>query len=307
MAEKALRHAYMIITHGSFDILEAQLRFLDSENADFFIHLDTHVAEFDFDYYRAIPKKSSVTFVDRIRISWGHYSLAECELILLKAAVKGNYDYYHLLSGVDVPVKSREYIENYFAERNGTNFLCFQNAEITPYHRERVKYYYPCQRWNIRNHAVRLGLRMVTTYAQKLVGVDRTRKYAPGYVFQKGTQWFSITHELALYLVEHEQEIYEKFHSTFCADEIFIHSLVMNSPFLSTLPETAFDSAQGHRACCRYIDWERGKPYSFTEAEYEELISLDGDYLFARKFDSKNHGEVINKLFAYFGGENDHA
>lgn len=31
-----MRHAWLIITHGNFEILEKQLRFLDSENADFF-------------------------------------------------------------------------------------------------------------------------------------------------------------------------------------------------------------------------------------------------------------------------------
>ena len=32
-----MRHAWLIITHGSFAILEKQLRFLDSENADFYM------------------------------------------------------------------------------------------------------------------------------------------------------------------------------------------------------------------------------------------------------------------------------
>ena len=35
-----MRHAWLILTHGNFEILEKQLRFLDSENADFFIHVD---------------------------------------------------------------------------------------------------------------------------------------------------------------------------------------------------------------------------------------------------------------------------
>ena len=103
MGETALRHAWLIMAHGNFPILEKQLRFLDSENADFFIHIDAKVKDFDFDAFRAIPKKSSVTFTDRIRVSWGHESQIHAELILLRAALPGHYDYYHLLSGVDVP------------------------------------------------------------------------------------------------------------------------------------------------------------------------------------------------------------
>ena len=40
MDDKKLRHAYLIMAHGNYPILEKQLRFLDSENADFFVHMD---------------------------------------------------------------------------------------------------------------------------------------------------------------------------------------------------------------------------------------------------------------------------
>ena len=39
MDDKKLRHAYLIMAHGNYPILEKQLRFLDSENADFFVYL----------------------------------------------------------------------------------------------------------------------------------------------------------------------------------------------------------------------------------------------------------------------------
>lgn len=298
METSPLRHAYLIITHGNFPILEKQLRLLDSRNADFYIHLDTHVKDFDFDYYRAIPRWSSVTFVDRIRISWGHYSLAECEMILLRAAVKGRYDYYHLLSGVDMPIKSREYIESFFNGSGGTNYLNFERPVISREHLDRVRYYYPLQRLNIRSRPIRLGLRLATTYAQKLCGADRTRRYDRGFVFQKGTQWFSITHDLAEYLLSREDEIREKFRSTFCTDEVFIHSMVMNSPFRDTLPPDAFSGR--HSNCLRYIDWNRGKPYTFTDDDYDELIHAGPECLFARKFDYSRYPGVVDRLFDHF-------
>ncbi len=297
----ALRHAYLIITHGNFPILEKQLRLLDSRNADFYIHLDTHVKDFDFDYYRSIPRWSSVIFVDRIRISWGHDSLAECELILLRAAAERRYDYYHLLSGVDMPIKSREYIESFFNGSDGTNYLNFERPVISPEHLERVRYYYPLQRLNIRNRPLRLGLRLATTYAQKLVGVDRTRKYDRDFVFQKGTQWFSITDDLVRYLLSRESEIRTKFRSTFCTDEVFLHSMVMNSPFRDTLPPDAFNGR--HSNCLRYIDWTRGKPYTFTDDDYDELIQAGPECLFARKFDYARYPGVVDRLFEHLRGE----
>ena len=163
-----MRHAWLIITHGNFEILEKQLRFLDSENADFFIHVDARVKDFDFAHVRSIPRKSRVTFLDRKPISWGHFSQVDCELRLLCAAVPGGYDYYHLLSGVDVPVKTRQYIENYFSSvQPGTNFVHFQHKEIIHDHRDRVKFYYPLQRWNLQNRIIRLALRRTGELLQR--------------------------------------------------------------------------------------------------------------------------------------------
>ena len=51
-----MRHAWLILTHGNFEILEKQLRFLDSENADIFIHLDAKVKNFDFARFSAVPE-----------------------------------------------------------------------------------------------------------------------------------------------------------------------------------------------------------------------------------------------------------
>ena len=295
-----MRHAWLILTHGNFEILEKQLRFLDSENADFYIHADAKAA-FDPERFRAVPKKSHVTFVPRHRISWGHFAIVEAELELLRAAVPGGYDYYHLLSGVDVPVKTRQYIENYFSSvRPGTNFVHFQHKEIIRDHRDRVKFYYPLQRWNLQNRIIRLALRRTGELLQRPF-VDRTKKDLEGYVFQKGAQWFSITHALAAYVLSQEDWLRERYRSTFCADEIFLQTLVVNSPFRDTLPSDYF--GDDHKTCLRYIDWQRGKPYSFRNEDYSELIATPPEYLFARKFDYRTNAEVVDRLFAHFGEE----
>ena len=298
MSGAALRHAYLIMAHGNFPILEKQLRFLDSENADFYIHIDAKVKDFDFDAFRSLPRKSRVTFVDRIRVSWGHVSQIEAELILLRAAASGHYDYYHLLSGVDVPVKSRAYIEEYFSRHNGTNYLHFQHREINREHADRARYYYPLQRWNIQNRVLRLGLRRATVLVQRPF-VDRMKSLPEGTILQKGANWFSITHSLAEYVLSREEWIRTTFRSTFCCDEVFIQTLVMSSPFRDTLPPEYY--GDDHKNCLRYVDWRRGKPYTFTDGDFDELIHTGEPYLFARKFSYSAHPGVVDRLFAWFG------
>jgi len=289
----------MIIAHNNFPILEKQLRFLDSENADVFLHIDAKVKDFDIDRFRSVPKKSAVTFAERHSISWGDFSMVEAELSLLKAALPGNYDYFHLLSGVDVPIKTREYIEGYFEDNNNINYVNFAHPEISKHDRWRVRFYYPFQHFNIRKNWLRRFLRNASIGVQLMAGVDRTRKYPEGTVFQKGTQWFDITRSFAEYVLSREYWIRETFRATYCPDELVFQSLAAGSSFRDTLRPNAYDG--NHRNCCRYLDWKRGNPYVFTEDDYEELIHADPACLFARKFDYTSHPGIVDRLFETFG------
>ena len=97
--------------------------------------------------------------------------------------------------------------ENYFTRAPGRNYVSFLSPEISRTDLYRVRFYYPLQRYNIRKPAVRRTLRNLSAALQLGFGVDRTRRRPDGFVFQKGAQWFSITHALAQYLLEKESEI----------------------------------------------------------------------------------------------------
>lgn len=44
------KHAYLIMAHNEFDILEKQLRLLDDYRNDIYIHIDKKVKQFNFNY-----------------------------------------------------------------------------------------------------------------------------------------------------------------------------------------------------------------------------------------------------------------
>ena len=160
-------------------------------------------------------------------------------------------------------------------------------------------FYYPMQRYNIRKPAVRRTLRNFSAAVQLGFGVDRTRRLPDGFAFQKGAQWFSITHALAAYLLEKESEIRGIFSDTYCPDEMFVQTEIINSPFRDTLPENAF--CNDYASCLRYVDWKRGNPYTFTDADLAELLSTPETALFARKFDYRSAPAVVDALFDHFG------
>ena len=100
------KHAYLIMAHNNFEILKKIIVLLDNEKNDIFIHIDKKVKNIDIRQFEKIAKKSKVKVLNnRIDIHWGGYSQIECELLLLKESINGEYSYYHLISGVDLPLK----------------------------------------------------------------------------------------------------------------------------------------------------------------------------------------------------------
>ena len=120
-----LKHAYLIMAHNDFGILEKLLKLLDDPRNDIYLHIDKKVKKFNFANFQKLLTKSKLYFVDRLDVRWGDFSQVQCELKLLKAAIGGEYQYYHLLSGVDLPLKSNDEIHTFFGKHQGKQFVHF--------------------------------------------------------------------------------------------------------------------------------------------------------------------------------------
>ncbi len=292
-----MKHAYLIMAHNNFYVLETLLKLLDDERNDIYIHIDKKVKNFDFDKYKKLIKKSNITFINRINVKWGSSKQIECELALLKEAIKTKHKYYHLLSGVDLPLKSQDEIHNFFKNTNKEfikfrNHKCFKNkGQFSNYKIGKVDYYHLFIKGNINDRNNTNKLRNFILKIQEKLKIHRVKDKD---YFREGDNWFSITHELATYVVSKEKEILKKYKYTFCADEIFLHTLVYHSKFYNSL----YNYELSFNAIKRLIDWERGKPYTFTENDFDELIS--SDRLFARKFDDNN--VIVDMLYNYIKG-----
>lgn len=76
-------------------------------------------------------------------------------------------------------------------------------------------------------------------YIQISFGIKRST----GITFQKGANWFSITDELARYVLSKEKWIKKVFKDTDCADEIFLQTIVINSKYKDNLFSKKFDNS----------------------------------------------------------------
>lgn len=284
------KHAYLIMAHTQPELLKKLLSMLDDERNDIYLHIDSKAKDYPLQEVTAVVKKSKCILTERTDVKWGSYSQINCEMVLLKEAVKTEHVYYHLLSGMDLPIKSLDEIFTFFDKYEGLEFVDEDLPQISEAALSRVKYVH---KFYGKAGSVKDILGAAASKGQKLMGVDRTRKYAD-IIFQKGRNWFSITHGLAKLVVEKEAWVQEVFGQSVCGDELFLQTVARNSEYAdkicnqNTMPEIP-DT--------RYIDWARGtnnNPYVFRESDYEELKNSSA--LFARKFDLNVDEKIVEIL-----------
>lgn len=285
-------HAYMIIAHNQFELLERLIKALDDERNDIYIHIDSKVKDFDFEHFKSLVKYSKLYFTDRISITWGDFSQVKCEMLLIRAAV-GNenpekpYSYYHLISGVDLPIKSNDEIHAFFEGNKGKEFVHFTSSEVTDASVNRIKYYHLFRKK--RNMLYKILAQLVLR-VQMLFGVNRLK--GKNISVQKGCNWFSITGDFAHYIDDNMQKYEKLFSYSYCCDEVFIQTVLVNSPFKDKLYMPNCNN--NHLACARLIDWERGNPYVFRKEDYDLIKASPA--VFARKFDLNTDREIVDML-----------
>ena len=71
------KHAYLVMAHSQFDILITQIKLLDHENNDFYVHVDKKAKDVPIEKIQNSAKKSKVVFIEGMDISWGSYSQIE--------------------------------------------------------------------------------------------------------------------------------------------------------------------------------------------------------------------------------------
>ncbi len=278
-------HAYLIVAHNEFDLLEKELQLLDNQNADIYIHIDARCKNVDFKRLESNCTKSRVYFVKRIKVIWGAHSQIQCTLNMLETATQKGYQYYHLLSGVDLPLKTPKEMDEFFDKFNGYEFMECKSFKECPKHvADRIKYYH-----FFRNIYGRNTKSILCSIENRLIGLQKNLKVNrirhKEHMFYKGANWFSITHKMSVYILNNKKFIKKYCFNALCSDEIFIQTLAMKSPYANDII----------RKDLRYIDWKRGKPYVFGNDDYEELMS--SGMLFARKFSSEKSSQVINKIY----------
>lgn len=297
------KHAYLIIAHGEEPVLRVLLEMLDDERNDVYLHIDAKSEAFYCRMASYQMKRASLFVLkNRIPVYWGHVSQVRVEYLLFHTAFSRNprYAYFHLLSGVDLPIKSQDRIHDFFDAHPGKEFVEFWNSEghLRDLNRKVTLHYFFVKYkkgGNAWQHGITAFVRNSLVALQKVTRFRRKKEVE----FKKGSNWVSLTPAFVRYMFEREDWVMRRFRRTLCPDEIFIQTLLWNSPFRKNL----YKDGVAEQGAARKIEWHRGSPHVWGREDLKEL--LDSDAMFARKFSSKDM-EVVEALRQIICGSDRH-
>ena len=207
-----------------------------------------------------------------------------------------NYSYYHLISGVDLPLHNQDYIHSFIDSLGGDKeFVSIASDDDIGNQKDIL--HKTDQYWFFTDNIRRDGtlksyisnfLASVCVNIQRVIGIHRKFPFK----IRKSCQFMSITDDLCDYLLQNKSNILKTFKYTLAPDEYAIQAFILNSEFnkRSYLPDEPENSDM------RLIDWNRGTPYVWQMSDFDELIN--SEKFFARKFSSKNM-DIVQALYKH--------
>ncbi|MEE6720233.1 beta-1,6-N-acetylglucosaminyltransferase [Limosilactobacillus reuteri] len=105
---------------------------------------------------------------------------------------------------------------------------------------------------------------------------------------KKGPQWFSLKSKYVPKLLNYENQ--NIFKNCCCGDELFVQTIFHR---LDNGKHIKDDNAEA----ARYIDWDRGKPYTFKDTDISELKEkINSNFAFVRKVNDTKIGKELFDL-----------
>ena len=284
-----MKHAFLIIAHDKFEQLQMLIDLLDDSRNDIFVHIDKKVKKLP-----ELHASFSRLYVldERVDVRWMDVSLVRCELLLFRTAYqKGLYDYYHLLSGADLPIKSNDYIHSFITMNAGKEFVGFVDEDSTNF--DRVNKFHMLTKYYLSGNFSGFVIRIVRKLTELVINLVFCRKNDE-MVCRKGSEWVSVSDNFVGYLLSREDYILKRYSHTRGSDEYFIQTIMWNSAFRNMIycPDDEFKSS------LREIDWKRGCPYTWGKSEEDLEILEHSKALFARKFDSRQYPGIVNSIIS---------
>jgi len=286
-----IRIAYLLLGHHQPALVAQTVRYLTRDpHARVFIHIDRKI---DIAPFRRGVQSSRAVFIrDRVTVQWGGWSIVAATINLLRAATTAGvpFDYFQLLSDSCFPIKSTAFIQQKLRPRV-LNFITINEAltNASPFYWWIAQYH--CADLLPLNTFERYR---VANWLRILFSKVVPRRLPPRITPYKGWQWWCLNAACVQYMLQFidENPSFVRFYRrTRIPDEMFFHTIVVNSPFVGTLcPGFSEGSITGNH----YVAWESGRPVELREEHLDVLLATNA--CFARKFHEAGSAPLLAAL-----------
>lgn len=287
-----MKQAFLILAHKNPEQLERLVTYLVNKDCMVLIHIDQKsITEFN-DFRKKYASYDRIRIHSEYKVYWGSFNQIRASHLLLEESLKHfKFDYVHLISGQDLPVKKMDELNEFLLKENGQDFVHVFNSENN-------------NSWSGDGGIDRMRLYWITDYPDSLKFVfsklnvlihlfQRTFKLFRKISFKinGGTNWFSLSQATAkevVSFVNKNPDFLKRFKNTRCADEIFLASILLNAGLENKVNSNYL----------RSIDWQTGPEYprTFRKEDFERLKSVENVF-FARKFDEKTDNFIIDQVY----------
>ncbi|WP_187277593.1 beta-1,6-N-acetylglucosaminyltransferase [Methylobacterium sp. WL18] len=290
MADNNISVAYIVLAHSDPSLFGRLTRRLRDKRVAFFVHLDvkTPIEAFEAE----ADSREDIYFTrPRFRVMWAGISQVSSTLATMQNALEhttANCTHFVIISGADYPIATNDEIVAYLASNKQRQFI--RRFSLIECGDRR-------QLWRVRGIHFREWADRFTWQRKPLFALEQMlhafpRRINKNLTLALGSNWVALTRECAEYCVGKSREAPELFNflkMSFGPDEIYLHTLVENSPFV--------DQAQDIEP---YHDITKiGGPFYYanlhalvpkvpirTADEAREILANRGDKLFTRKLSS---------------------
>ena len=265
----------MILAHKNSQQIKWLCEKYKNKNIFTYIHIDKK-ANINI-FCKEFDGLDNIKFLnDRISINWGGWSMVKATLNLMETAIINKHDYYFLISGEDISVKSYNYIKNFLNE-NETIFIEYNKLPYDKINNKGINRYerYYFGDFVSQNRLLKKIFNKFFYYLHKLYQRKLPNKLTPYY----GSQWFTLPHYCVSYILKYikdNKNVCLFFRKTHIPDEMFFQTIILNSHLKSNVINDNL----------RYIKWDHDQlsphPNYLSHKEIKELNN--SEFIFARKY-----------------------
>lgn len=292
------KHAYLIVANSNLSVVRTALRLIDDIRNDIYLLIDKK-SRFTEDTLKLISsdvRMSNLFITNCFTVNWGGYSQIEATLKLLEMAISSGemYEYFHFFQGSDLPIKTQDEIHSFFKNVSGQEFINIDKGRCKMAQNKCWYYHLFCHNRFYRKNKLMKALNFFFVYIQKILHI----KHNVDIELYQGSALFSITRKFAVYLLSKKEEIEKRFRYSLAADECFIQSMVMCSPFKDSIRDIDKQNSSNARLIDRTRPDGKNSPHVWRKEELNYLLKQPVDICFARKFDEGVDKEIVEMIEA---------